>query len=388
MPTRPVSPYLQSRPSSAQKTTSAQKNKNMQQGNIFKSLSAEKSVNKATRSHYSTNSMNLKKVVPKSKSRTLGDNSDNVELTEENLKLKKHMQQQEKQLRKFQATIRRLEKINNEKDKLLDENHGNSVKSYGSSVSDPIALRKRIAKLQVQIMEKDVQIDELRSLTKVTQIAELQSVISVYQDEIERLQEIINIEQEVPEDEGDEMSRVELMEQIGILSSENRKLKTAVNNSKKEKLIRPSSARGSKTLTEAEKSKIARLSKQVKLLEAELAGQFGDTQPDEAEKRLRKTIEDLKQDQVDVDRDVQGYKRENVELVDEIKKLETHLKTLSDENDAGKIKLAKMSKVSRDTGKDLEAEFVSEKRLMNDKLNELWCVFLNRNTEFEKKVFF
>ena len=43
---------------------------------------------------------------------------------------------------------------------------------------------------------------------------------------------------------------------------------------------------------------------------------------------------------------MQGYKRENVELVDEIKKLETHLKTLSDENDAGKIKLAKMSKGS------------------------------------------
>ena len=336
MPTRPVSPYVAKR----QMTSSAQKSKNMQQGNIFKALAQG---NKATRSHYSSDSMNMKKVAPKAKSRALGEAADNVELNEEILKLKKLMKQQEAQLKKQQTTIRRLEKINAEKDKLLDVDN-NVVKNYGSSVSDPVALRKRIAKMQVQIMEKDVQIDELRSLAKTTQIAELQAVISVYHDEIDRLQEIINIDQETAEEDGDELSRAELVDQISSLTAENRKLKISISNSKKEKLIRPASARGTKNLSEAEKSKIAKLSKQVKLLEAELAGQLGDKGPDDVEKRLRKTIEDLKQDQMDIDRDVQGYKRENGELVEEIKELEKQLKTMKEDNDAGKIRLAKTSK--------------------------------------------
>merc|ERR1712110_755440 len=103
-------------------------------------------LDRKTSSHYSSKGMNLKKVVPKSRSRDLDGTGDTLALNEELVGLKKLIKQQEKQAKKQQATINRLTKINSEKDRLLDENHGQNVKNYGASLNDPVALRKRVAK--------------------------------------------------------------------------------------------------------------------------------------------------------------------------------------------------------------------------------------------------
>lgn len=359
------------------KTASALQAKKMEDGNAFRSLSRAQS-NPATRSHYGGSGMNMTRVKSTAKARKLDDTDDVVGLKEDNLTLRKTLKTQEKQLKKLNGTIRRLEKVNAEKDKILDgEDEG--VQNYGSSIQDPVALRKRIAKLQVQMLEKDAQIDELRSTSKSTALAETQAMLTNCHDEMIRLQEIIDFEREkgLADESGDEgdgyVARADLIQTIELLKRENKKLKSTATTQKKNALItRPGSANGRRgPMSDADKAKIAKLSKEVKLLEAQLAGQLGELESDKAEKRLRKNISDLKQDQVDLDRDMAGYKRENTELQAEVEKLQGFLSTKSTEFEQYKTKTEQFSRDNRKREDNLDQKFQGERKQALNKMRQL-----------------
>lgn len=108
--TRPVSPYLTPNSQKApQKTISAQKNSNLQQGNIFKQLEKIQKYDKI-QSHYSNNNKNMKKVVPSSKFRDIHDeNIDIIEnLKTENLEYKKTSQVLEKKVKNLRVFVLKI----------------------------------------------------------------------------------------------------------------------------------------------------------------------------------------------------------------------------------------------------------------------------------------
>jgi len=358
----------------------------MKLGNTFKELENIKKYEN-TQSHYSNKTMktNMNKVKPISKFRDIHDESNEeiVRLKEENLAGRKENKVKDQKIKNLNGKIRRLERINLEKDRILEENDSAASSPVGSLSQDPTQLRRRIAKQQILIMEKEAEIDTLKSDIKMTNISELESIINVYSDEISKLRDIIELQKENFEaaEDGDwatgDRSRSDLIQEIEDLKAENRKYRdqdVPMNRqTAKQKSLantrtgqrgqtlrrRASSGGAASSSIDKDKAKITNLSKQVKLLEAQLAGQIinGDDKVQSEKDRLNLTIRDLRKDQTDLDREMDNYKKQNNEYLAEIKKLETSLKNVEDEN---KLAIEKLREQKGDN-KKLEKS-VSEMR--------------------------
>ena len=198
----------------------------------------------------------MSKAPSTAKSREFNPVHDTTTLSEEILSLKKQLKSQNRTLKNKEATIRRLSRVNAEKDKIISESEFDTLENQKKNLQNPAFLRKRIAKLQVFIVEKDLKIEQLTANIKNVDIAELQAELQVYQEEILRLKEIIEVENEPAQEDEDFLPRHVLVKHLDALKDENRRLKTA-------KAKRPASAasgmRKSEKLTENEKQKLQRL---------------------------------------------------------------------------------------------------------------------------------